>query len=665
VLVLTGGLVASGSRMAVGEQARQSSIPAAVPASTTPAVNNGVVYSIAAVGSTIFLGGSFTSVSPPGSSAVLRDHYIAAFAAGTGKLVTSFRPVVNGRVSSVIPGPRAGTVYIGGDFTRVDGRATRIALLNATTGAIAAGWKPPRFSNSINALVRTRGRLFVAGSFKKVGSVSRRGLASLNPRTGALTRYSTLAFLGHHNFGVHCRGSGCASGRVGVRALAANPAGTRLVALGDFTAVNHRHRDQVAMIKLGASAARVDTRWATDAFTASCNATTVDSYVRDVQFSPDGSYFVIVATGGSGGFNTDRTPTSCDSATRFSAVATGSDVRPTWIDRTGRDSLWSVSLTGTAVYVGGHARWMNNFYGPNAASEGAVPRPGLAALDPVNGLPLAWNPGRNPRGLGAYALLTTAHGLYVGSDTDYIGNRAYQRARIAYFPLAGGTRLPINQTDALPGNVYLVGGGSSPSQVRYVQWNDTAPDPPNTLDSDIDWSTVRGAFDLNGEVYYGTTSGEFVERTFDGTTFGDPVDINPYDDPAWDNVKTGSGQTYQGVPADFYSTISSLTSMFYTNGRLYYTLQGDSRMHWRWFEPDSGVIGAQTFTTTDKIDWADIAGAFLSGDTLYYADSTSGHLLAVHFSQGEPSGGPTTVNSSFDWASDGSFVLSNPVAPGS
>jgi hypothetical protein len=61
-----------------------------------------------------------------------------------------------------------------------------------------------------------------------------------------------------------------------------------------------------------------------------------------------------------------------------------------------------------------------------------VPRSGIAALDPANGLALSWNPGRNPRGEGVFALVPTATGLWVGSDTDYIAGQ--YRAKLAFMP---------------------------------------------------------------------------------------------------------------------------------------------------------------------------------------------------------------------------------------
>ena len=156
------------------------------------------------------------------------------------------------------------------------------------------------------------------------------------------------------------------------------------------------------------------------------------------------------------------------------------------------------------------------------------------------------------------------------------------------------------------------------------------------------------------------TDGNFYERSFDGTTFGAAVAIDPYDDPVWENVDTGSGQTYRGLKSSFYGEMSSLTSMFYSAGRVYYTLSGKSGMFWRWFEPDSGVLGADEFTTTGGQNFSHVSGAFLSGSTLYFADSSSKSLFSVPFVNGQPSGNPTVANSAIDWTSHGAFVMSPP-----
>jgi PKD repeat protein len=1011
----------------------QPNLVNAVPATYTPDVNNGIVYAINQVGNTVFMGGTFTSVSPHGSSTAYSDNYIAAFTSGTGALLNSFAPTLNGAVETITPGPTAGEVYVAGDFTTVDGLNSHVALLNISDGSLVSTWKPSAINGVVQRAILADGQLFIGGSFTTVGGVAHGALATLDPNTGKVTNYANLAFTGHHNYGTTCNPStsSCANGTIGIKGMDIDPSGTHLVAIGNFTNVSGNARDQVALIDLGANSATVDPNWATAAYTAACFSASFDSYVRDVEFSPDGSYFVVVATGGSG-TNSDGTNSSCDTAARFQTSATGSDIRPAWIDYTGQDTLLSVAITGGVVYVGGHQRWLNNSKGFDYAGPGAVPRPGIAALNPASGIPFSWNPGRNPRGAGAYALYASTTGLYVGSDTDYIGNYQYLHRKIAFFPLSGGENLPGDGTPTLPGRVYTAGAYPSPGssnvlyrvdaggptigatdggpdwqgdttdpspyrnsgsntasyspianvdstvpastpsaifnterwdpgsngdggemhwafpvpagdqvdvrlyfanrysgtsqpgqrvfdvaidgqtflnhfdivaaagdqtgtmrdetvtsdgevdidfthevenplidgieiveksapttyptpiyrinaggekipatdgtaadwladnsygvgsgtafrsgaanfaywgepwagnvsasvpsstptnifasedwdsgsttnsndlhysfpvapgtpvtvkmffanncgctsgvgqrvfnvlvdgqavpaltnydivqdvgnmvgtmhsvdvtapasgnvtidfthtnqdnplingievdqdgatptsptqnvdQFSYRHFDGTTPGAVQQLNTGISWGSIRGAFTVNGEIIYGMADGNLYERTFDGSNLGQQVELDPYDDPYWDQVQTGSGQTYQGQRSDMSAEMSSVSSMFFTNGRLYYTLAGSSAMHWRWFEPESGVVGSDEFTTTDSNNWSNVAGAFLSGNTLYYADKTTGDLSSIAWNGTQATGSPTVVDTTQDWASRGMFMLADATNP--
>jgi PKD repeat protein len=661
VTSVAGMLLVSLPTAASAVQAAQSHVVSVTPASYTPDVNNGLVDALGQSESTVFVGGSFTSVSPHGSSTTQARAHLFGFTAGTGAIVSGFNPTVNGNVNSIIPGPTAGTVLIGGAFSNVDGVNTHVALLNTSTGAIVSGWKAPAINGEVNDIVLNSGRLYVGGYFTTAGGQSRVGLAVLNPTTGALLSYAVPSFTGHHNWGRNCDPTTqtCAKAGTGIKAMDINPAGTRLVAVGNFVNVSGTTTilDQVAVLNLSSTAATVDTGWATAAYTAKCIASAYDVDVRDVQFSPDGSYFVIAATGGGAlQKNTDGTQTSCDTAARYATNGSGTDVRPTWIDYTGNDTFLSLAVTGTAIYVGGHQRWVNNSQGSDQPKEGSVPRPGMVALDPVNGMPLAWNPGRNPRGAGAYAMLATSDGLYVGSDTDWIGNFKYQHKKLAFFPLAGGETLAANTTDSLPGNVYLLGSPiTSPASARTVSFDGSTAGTATSVGG-VDWTTARGAFETNGQVYYGSTDGHFYQRSFDGTTFGPAVAIDPYDDPVWDDVQTGSGQTYQGLKSAFYGEMSSITSMFYSGGRVYYTRSGQSGLFSRWFETDDGVMGADEFTTSGGPSFLGVTGSFLAGNTLYYATS-AGVLMKVGFANGQFSGSPSVANNSMNWSSHGDFVL--------
>jgi hypothetical protein len=646
-----------------------SSIPSAVPASFTPMVKDGIIYSVVQVGSTVFMGGTFTSVTSHDGKVTAPSQLMVGFTAGTGALVTGFNPaIVGSQVSSVIAGPMPNTVYVAGTITSVDGVKTHVALLNASTGAIVPGWKAATMNGAANALALTNGQLLVGGDFTTVGGASRVSFASLDPMTGALTNYAQINLTGHHNYGVN---PGTADGTIGVKYLAVNPAGTQAVMTGDFTTATDSGgtvvRDQIVKLNLSGSSATIDRSWATAAFSSPCNANSFDSYIRGVSFAPDGSYFVVAATGGARTkANSDGSRGLCDSASRFDPNVNDTDVAPTWVDYTGRDTIWQATATAAAVYVGGHERWLNNTKGQDNPQEGAVPRPSIAALDPVNGLPLSWNPGRNPRGGGTHAIYLTNDGLYIGGDQDYVGNFKYHVGKLAFFPFTGGETLAANTTPSLPGNVYTAGaftGNTDRFSVRH--FNGTTAGTETTRTTGVAWSAIRGAFTVNGEMVYGKSDGKLYERSFDGTTVGPEVALDPYDDPAWDNVQTGSGQTYQGTaPSLFGTEMTNVTSMFYTDGRLYYTDAGVKGMHWRWFEPDSGIVGADEFTTNDTNSWANVAGAFLSGNTLYFADKSSGQLKSVAWSGTRPTGTSQVVpTGQTDWASRGMFLLTDTGVP--
>ncbi|MGL5859364.1 MAG: hypothetical protein ACRC35_13345, partial [Angustibacter sp.] len=400
------------------------------PTTATPRVADGTVRAIAQVGSRVFLGGDFTSATSRGSTTAVARRSILAFDAATGVIDAGFAPALDGEVRQIIPGP-AGSVYVAGNFRTVNGVSTRVARLNAATGAIVPGWRPASMNGATSTVTLSGSTVYVGGSFTTVGGLARGGLVALDAGTGAVQPWFAVSVAGRH-------GTGSAVSATGVRRVDVSPDGRQLVVIGNFTSVTDSvgtvDRDQVMLLDVAPGVSvLVDRDWRTLAYTAQCHNWSFSSTVRDVQYSPDGSYFVIVTTGGGRGTNTDGSKGLCDAAARWESAGVGSNVRPTWVGYTGGDSLWSVAVTGAAVYVGGHQRWMNNDHGVtiNYASAGAVPRPGVAALDPVSGVPLRWNPGRNPRGAGAYAILATPSTLYVGSDTEWIGNYRYRRERIA------------------------------------------------------------------------------------------------------------------------------------------------------------------------------------------------------------------------------------------
>lgn len=795
-------------------------MPGEVPTKQTPWVLDGEVTKIVQIGDVMIAGGLFTQVADPMNGTPYTRQNIFAFDATTGLVSQTFHPTVDGQVQQLLPGPTPDTVYVAGDFTKVNGKGpNHLQLIDVNTGLAVPSFRAPPTNGGIETMeLLPNDRLFIGGFFNQIGGVAHGQLATLNATTGALDPFLDIAVSGHHN----SSGAG-AQAPVGPRESGVTPAGDRLVVTGNFRIVGGLARDQVVMIDLtGAAAAAVSTTWYTSRYTPICSPSAFDSYMRDVEMSPDGSFFVIATTGG------PHSGTLCDTAARFETYAVGTALAPTWTDQSGGDTLWGVEITASAVYVGGHNRWMNNPNGSNKAAQGAVARPGLSALDPQTGVPLKWNPGRNPRGEAAYEIYETDAGLWITSDTDWIGDRRYRRPRIAFFPYSEGYNTASKNTGSLPGNVYVgapvsasdvlfrvnAGGGAvtsldngpdwsadnaatstfhntgsstatqsalsatslvnvpsttplgiwtsernDPDGGTDMQWNFPVPSTTSTtvrlyfasrssatrrfnvlidgvtklanydpnadpgvnkgtmksfdITSDgavnidfthvvgnpeinaieiinrsigsnsatasvisfngtsvlsqgtvstgtFDWSTVRGAVMIGRTLFYGQTDGFLYRRSFDGMSFGAPAQVNPYLDPLWSTVETGSGpigQTYAGVLPTWYGQLTSITGMFFANGRMYYTRTGQTSLYWRWFSPDSGVIGAVESTVTGgDISWSTTKGMFLDGTTLYVVNSSSGRLLKIGFANGAPTGTSSVANASTDWRGRALFL---------
>ncbi len=643
VSVATVATLAVGTDTAGAVSTRQTSLVGTVPMAGTPNIGDGSVQAFTQVGNKVFVGGNFTSVTPSGSSTAVTRTDLLAVDATTGALDTAFAPTLDGQVNALLPGPTPTSVYVGGAFNNVNGTKFKgIALLDTSTGALVPGFKFPPMNGVVNDMVLAQGRLLLAGTFTTLNANPRPGLGSINPTTGAVDSYLTIGVAGHHNY-PHFSSSGTpigAQGPVGVSKIDVTPDGSRMAIIGNFLTAGGLDRDQIALINLSATGATVDPNWRTARYTDDCRWQSYDSYVRDIDFSPDGTYFVVVATGA------PFAGTLCDTAARWETNGSGTAVQPTWIDYTGGDTLLSVAITGSVVYVGGHQRWLNNTLGSDQAQPGAVPRPGVAALDPINGMPFSWNPGRNPRGAGAYAVYPTPTGLWVGSDTEWIGNFQYKRGRMAFFPLAGGSAIPANFTGRLPNNVVIGSPTSAGAAAVSRPYDGTTAGADSTLPSSgLDWSTVRGAVMVDDKVFYGLANdSNFYWRTFDGTSFGPANLVNPYQDPAWSTVDTGSGQTYQGVKSNFYAEIPSVTSMFFSGGRLYYTLSTSTSLFYRYFTPESGIVGADRFTVAGTTNWSDTGGAFLDGTNLYLTSRSTGNLRRISWVDGVPGATSTTVS---------------------
>lgn len=240
--------------------AAASHIPQAVTAGalSTPQTN-GIVFAIEIVGNTAYVGGRFSRARPagaaPGENEVVRKNLLS-FDIRTGHLLP-WAPKVAGTkfTSATDPGPYCRktddgryvcdsvfrikaspgktTLYVGGDFTQIDGQKRwKIAKFGVSTGALTSF--APKLNSRVRGLSVTSDTVYVGGSFTSANGSSRGRLVAFSTG-GTLLPWAPKA-------------------DKSVFAVLAAPEHNRVVVGGAFTKLNGIDRQSIGAVSGNAGA---------------------------------------------------------------------------------------------------------------------------------------------------------------------------------------------------------------------------------------------------------------------------------------------------------------------------------------------------------------------------------------------------------------------------
>ena len=297
--------------------------PATVSADPLPTVQiDGVAWTQVIVGNTVYVGGSFTTARPanaaPGSSTEARSNFLA-YDLTTGNL-QSFAPSFNSQVRAMAVSPDKKILYVGGQFTQVNGSnryrlvafdltkspATVLTSFTATTDA------------SVYGLTATETRLYAAGLFTKVNNTARTGAVAVDARTGAVQPFQVTPAGGT------------------IRTVAVSPDRNKIVLGGTFKTLNGSSNPGYGMAMV-------------DAYTGTRLSMPVNSIIRSA-----GSTAAITSlvAGADGFYGTaqayGRTEGNFEGA--FKADWNGNRI---WIEDCHGDTYGS-AIDGTVLYIAGH-----------------------------------------------------------------------------------------------------------------------------------------------------------------------------------------------------------------------------------------------------------------------------------------------------------------------
>ncbi|WP_344210883.1 LamG domain-containing protein [Kribbella sancticallisti] len=397
-------------------------IGASLPALTSPAwQTNASVQGLAVANGKAYVGGRFTKVRPPGAAAGTSETtrtYLAAFDQNTGALDTGFNHTLNGMIWAIAASADGSRVFVGGDFTNVDGQTrNRVAAFDTATGALVTNWKPS-VSYRVKALAVSGGTVYLGGSFGLVNNVARPRLAAVTTSTAALLPWAPQA-------------------DNDVYAIDAADDGSRVYVGGNFSTMNGTARWSVASLDPIDGSLQVF-----PAASAVPNpAPGCTSRVKDIETSGDRVYF---ANAGDGG--------GCFDGTWAAEVASGNLL---WKNNC-LGATESVTVVNGWLYKGSHAHDCA-YLGGNGFPQG--PGRFLLTQHLDTGELGPWFPNTNtgaPTAVGPLVSATGGADLWVGGDFTTVNGGGQQG--LARFTNTGpgaapAKPAPVNPTSYKAGQV--------------------------------------------------------------------------------------------------------------------------------------------------------------------------------------------------------------------
>ncbi len=350
-------------------------------------IPNNTVYALATDGTYVYLGGSFTTLTSPTTTAFQTHARLARVNLATGLPDPSWTPSVDGDVRALAVDPASSTLYLGGSFATVDGtaRTDLAAVSTAGSGSLLGLNRVP--NGDVRALLLDGSGLVVAGSFTKIDATTRNHVAKIATGDGSLDP----AFHPVVDGGVLALTAPTGSGTYGIG--------------GSFGNVGGVAHPFIALVDRTTGAV---TSWSPATFCTAAGGCPV------LGLASNGTR-IFLGSGGPGG-----RVLSYDLATGTKQwdVAADGDVQ-------------TIALVRDELFAGGH-------FDPRF---GGQRRQTLAALSARTG---AVDPGFAPTATktfpGTWTLLGTAAGLAVGGAQSAIGGTSL--ARFAIFPT--GNPAPLN-----------------------------------------------------------------------------------------------------------------------------------------------------------------------------------------------------------------------------